>query len=343
MPATVEEPVVASVHGRLGHIRLNRPSKINALNLEMIGSVRACLRQWATDESVVAVLIDGAGDRGLCAGGDIAAVYDGIRGESPAPQGFWSDEYRMNLEIAEYAKPVVAVMHGITFGGGIGISGHARIRVVTESSQLAMPETGIGLSPDVGGLYLLSRAPGELGTHAALTGARLGPGDSIAAGLADFFVPVGDLGAMVTSLRGIETADDASRIVSSFAAAPPPGVVWPASRHWIDTCYRGDDPRAILSALRSDPDPAARHAAQTLAGRSPTAVAVTLAAIRRAASMSLAEVLEQDLVLSVRFAAHHDFPEGIRAQIIDKDRQPRWRPAHLDDVTDAQVAAFFAP
>jgi enoyl-CoA hydratase len=337
-----DELVQVAVRGRVGHIRLNRPAKINALNLEMIDAVRSALAEWSADPRIVAVLIDGAGERGLCAGGDIAAVYDGIRGELPAPQGFWADEYRMNATIAEYPKPIVSLMHGITFGGGIGIAAHAAVRVVTDSSLLAMPETAIGLAPDVGGLYLLARAPGELGTCAALTGARLGPADAIAAGLADIFVPRAAFNELPRRLAEVDSADDAATVVRSVAAPPPPGR-WSADRAWIDACFAGDDARDILARLRSHADERANAAGDTLAAMSPIAVAVTLEAIRRARHLSLREVLQQDLRLSIRFAAHGDFPEGIRAQIIDKDRRPSWDPHSLDAVTRASVDAFFAP
>lgn len=335
--------VLTGIRGRIGHIRLNRPAKINALTAEMIASVRVALDTWADDPAVCGILIDGAGERGLCAGGDIAAVYDGIRGDSAPPEGFWSDEYRMNLDIADYGKPIVALMHGITFGGGIGIAAHASIRVVTGSSLLAMPETAIGLAPDVGGLYLLARAPGELGAYAALTGSRLGPADAIIAGLADYFVPAADLDLLRTRLAAAADADGVAAAVRSVAAPPPPSEYYLANRAWIDEAFAGDDPLAIADRLRDHPEPAARAAGEMLARMSPIAVAVTLRALRRAATMTLRQVLDQDLMLSVRFTAHHDFPEGIRAQIIDKDRDPRWQPARLAEVTTAAVDAFFIP
>lgn len=335
--------VRATTRGALGHIRLARPAKINALNLEMIAAVRLALATWRDDDAIAAVLIDGEGPRGLCAGGDIAAVHDAIRAGSDLPDEFWADEYRMNLDIAEYPKPIVALMHGITFGGGIGVSAHAAVRVVTDGSLLAMPETAIGLAPDVGGLYLLSRAPGELGTHAALTGARLGPGDAIEAGLADYYVDVATFQMLPDRLAAVAAEADAAALVGAVATPAPAATVWPAQRSWIDECYAGDDARVILARLSHHADPRARAAGETLAAMSPTAVAVTLRALRRAATMTLAEVLAQDLMLSVAFAGHHDFPEGIRAQIIDKDRNPRWEPASLDDVTPEQVDAFFAP
>lgn len=331
--------ILTTVQGPIGHVHLNRPAKINALTPAMIGAVRQALATWRNDTDIVAILIDGAGERGLCAGGDIAAVYDAIQAATTLPDDFWGGEYQMNLEIAQYPKPIVAVMHGITFGGGIGIAAHASVRIVTESSQLAMPETAIGLSPDVGGLYLLARAPGESGTHAALTGARLGAGDAIAAGLADYFVPQADLPGALQDLMEVGAEGDVIPAVQRYSAMPP-APEWVGAA-WIDECYRGDDAGTILARLRAHDDPAARDAGDLLGGMSPTAIAVTLEAIRRAATMTLAEVLHQDLVLSMAFARHPDFPEGIRAQIIDKDRNPRWNPAALVEVRQADVAAFF--
>ena len=178
------DPVLIRAENYLGHITLNRPRQINALTLEMIHAVQAALASWVDDPRIAVVLIDGVGDRGLCAGGDIRLLYQGLTGAAPAPAEFWTDEYRMNSTLGHYPKPIVSYMTGITLGGGVGIAAHCRVRIVTESSRVGMPETAIGLSPDVGGLYLLSRSPGEVGTHAALTGARLGPADAIAAGLA---------------------------------------------------------------------------------------------------------------------------------------------------------------
>jgi enoyl-CoA hydratase len=200
MVARTDE-ILIRVEGRVGRITLNRPERINALSMEMINDVRSALNSWAGDRQVAQILIDGAGERGLCAGGDIRLLYDGIRGEAIAPPAFWADEYRMNSELAHFGKPIVAYMEGITLGGGVGISGHCSIRIVTETSQVGMPETAIGLAPDVGGLFLLSRAPGELGTHAALTGARLGAADAISAGLADRFLPADRLPALTEQLR----------------------------------------------------------------------------------------------------------------------------------------------
>ena len=328
------DPVLIRAENYLGHITLNRPRQINALTLEMIHSVQEALASWADDPRITAVLIDGAGDRGLCAGGDIRLLYEGLTGIAPAPAEFWSDEYRMNSTLAHYPKPIVSYMTGITLGGGIGISAHCSVRIVTESSQVGMPETAIGLCPDVGGLYLLSRSPGELGTHAALTGARFGPADAIAAGLADHFVPAAGLTGLTEQLRqGI--VPNVGRATASDGEL--------AGQSWIDECYFGDDIASILAALGARPEAAAVQAAQLLATMSPTALKVTLRAIRQAATMSLDEVLDQDFRVGTRFLRKPDLQEGIRARIIDKDRQPRWNPATLAEVSDADVAAFFEP
>ena len=325
--------VLIRAEGRLGRITLNRPRRINALTIDMIRRVRAALAQWRTDPEIGAVLIDGAGERGLCAGADIRELHEGLGLDGPAT--FLADEYRMNLELSRYPKPVVAVMAGLTLGGGVGISAHCRVRVVTEDSAVGMPETAIGLCPDVGGLYLLGRAPGEVGTHAALTGARLGPGAAIAYGLADHFVPRSDLGALTEELR--------SGRLPGTIGGPPPAPELAAARGWIDRCYAGDDVAAMQQALRDSEETDAVAAADVLAAMSPTALKVTLRALRLAGSMTLEQVLEQDYRLGVRFLSHPDLAEGIRAQVIDKDRRPRWKPARLDEVGDADVAAFFAP
>lgn len=352
LPTAAPDHVRISSAGRLGRIHLNRPDKINALTPAMVRDIAAALEQWRDDPTVGAVLIDGAGERGLCAGGDIAAVADGIAGRAPYPDEFWVAEYAMNLAIATYPKPVVSVMDGITFGGGIGVAGHASLRIVTETSQLAMPETAIGLSPDVGGLYLLSRLPGELGTHCALTGARLGTADALAAGLAEFFVPRSQLAALPIALEAAlasiaKNAVHSAALVAAVTTAlqalsqPLPGQAVLVGASWIDECYAGDDVVAIAQRLAAHDDRAAQQAALTLNAMSPTAVHVTLRALRNAAQMTLAQVLQQDLTVSRACAQHPDLAEGIRARIIDKDRNPRWQPASLADVDTADIDAFF--
>ncbi|WP_084614145.1 enoyl-CoA hydratase/isomerase family protein [Nakamurella lactea] len=334
--AATEPDLIATVRGRLGHLRLNRPRQINALSVELIDLLSAQLSAWADDDAVELVLVDGAGGRGLSAGGDIKALYAGILAGS-GPGNFFTHEYAMNAMIAHYPKPYVAVMDGVTMGGGVGISGHGSVRIVTERSQVAMPETAIGLFPDVGALYLLARCPGELGTHLALTGARLNGPQAIGAGLADHYLPA----AGVPEL--IERLEQGVAGLSRSAWATPPADLPGADigSGWIDACYVGDRAEDILDRLDSRPEPAAGAAAATIRSMSPTSVKVTLAAIRRAASMTVDQVLAQDLALMDHFVRSHDLREGIRAQVIDKDRSPKWDPSTLDAVNDADVVALF--
>jgi enoyl-CoA hydratase len=335
-PQLPDPQLIATVRGRLGHLTLNRPRQINALSVELIDLMSAQLAEWADDDAVELVLVRGAGDRGLSAGGDIKALYAGIV-SAEGPGDFFSHEYTMNAAIAHYPKPYVAIMDGITMGGGVGISGHGSVRVVTERTQVAMPETAIGLFPDVGALYLLARCPGELGTHLALTGTRLNGPQTIAAGLADHYLPSAEIPALIQRLEAGAAALDGA------PWQPPPADLPGADvdRGWIDECYAGDSAQDILDRLRAHADPAAQQAAATIAAMSPTSVKVTLAAIRRAAELTVDQVLAQDLTLIGHFLEHPDLREGIRAQVIDKDRSPKWDPSTLDDVSDAEVASYF--
>ncbi|MBC7441077.1 MAG: enoyl-CoA hydratase/isomerase family protein [Ramlibacter sp.] len=325
--------------GRVGQIILNRPAAMNALTHAMITRISAVLTEWASDDSVRTVLLTGSGERGLCAGGDIVSIYRGAQGSGADAARFFADEYRLNAQIHRYPKRYLAVMDGIVLGGGVGVSGHAGIRVVTERTRLGMPETGIGFVPDVGGTYLLSRAPGELGTHLALTAAFATGADAIALGLADHFVPSHRIPELTRSLAG----SDAVEAVRALADAPPPSPLL-AERDWIDRCYAFDDVRQILAALERSSAAAAHAAATLIRTKSPTALAVTLASLRRARALpSLEAVLEQEYRVSLRFLEGTELQEGIRAQVIDKDRRPRWSPPTLDEVTADAVTAYFAP
>ncbi|MDG4762529.1 enoyl-CoA hydratase/isomerase family protein [Solwaraspora sp. WMMD406] len=333
------EPVIARVNGHLGHLTLNRPAAINALTAEMITSIRRILARWAVSDRVRTILITGAGERGLCAGGDIRAIHaDAVTGGT-ASLDFWADQNRLDATIAAYPKPIVAWMDGLVMGGGVGISGHASLRVVTERSRVAMPEVGIGFHPDVGGSWLLSHAPGQLGTHLALTGVPVDAADAIAAGLADHYIPTDRLPDLTLELaRG-----DAAEAVRSLAVAPPRAELTVA-RHWIDSCYSGDDVGAIVVRLATHPDAAARAAAEVITTRSPTSLVVTLRSLRSAAVLpDLPAALVQEYRISAALLRLPDLVEGIRAQIIDKDRRPRWRPSTLADVPPALVDTCFAP
>ncbi|HEU0206714.1 MAG TPA: enoyl-CoA hydratase/isomerase family protein [Pseudolysinimonas sp.] len=325
--------------GALGRLTLNRPRAINALNHAMVRTLAAALAEWRADDSVRTVLLSGAGDRGLCAGGDIVAIYHAVLGGRDGALRFWADEYQLDAAIARYPKPYVALMDGLVLGGGIGLSAHAGIRVVTERTRVGMPEVSIGFFPDVGGTSLLARAPGELGTHLALTGSTASGADAIAIGFADHFVPSEHLGALATAL---ETRDP-DEALAEFAVAPPASQLL-ARRSWIDELYAGDDAEAIVERLAASTEPAAQEAAATIRSKSPTSVALTLAALRRAAALpSLEAVLDQDFRVATRISRGAEVIEGIRAQVIDKDRTPHWSPATLAEVTAEAVERYFAP
>jgi enoyl-CoA hydratase len=326
------EPVIVEVDGAIGRLTLNRPRAINALTPEMVAIMRRALADWAGSTSVGTVVISGNGERGLCAGGDIREIHADAVSGGTASVGFWADEYRLNATIAAYPKPIVAIMDGLVMGGGIGISAHASVRVVTERSRLAMPEVGIGMHPDVGGSWLLSHAPGELGTHLALTGSPIGAADGIAAGLADHFVPAELLPRLIA---------EPGR-VAELATTPPPGDL-AAAREWIDACYTGEDVATIIARLAAHPAAGAQTAAKEIATRSPTALTITLRSLRSAAVLpDLESALEQELRLSAAMLRLPDLAEGIRAQIIDKDRNPRWQPATLAEVSPEVIDACFA-
>ncbi|PSM44992.1 3-hydroxyisobutyryl-CoA hydrolase [Streptomyces dioscori] len=335
-----EESVLLHTAGRAGHITLNRPRAINALDHEMVRRVDAALTAWEHDSAVETVVITGAGERGLCAGGDIRAIHDDARdGDGTAAAAFWRDEYRLNARIARWSKPYVAVMDGIVMGGGVGISAHGSVRVVTERSRIAMPETGIGFVPDVGGTYLLSRAPGELGTRLALTGAAIGADDALLCGLADHYVPSASLPGFLGDL-----AELPARAASARYARPAPEGELARQREWTDSCFSADTVEEIVRRLLDHGDPVAKETAETLLAKSPTALKVTLAAVRRARRLdSLERVLEQEYRVSCAALTTPDLVEGIRAQVIDKDRTPRWSPATLAEITDTDVERFFDP
>lgn len=333
------DEVLTEVDGSVGLITLNRPKAINSLNQRMVDDLTAILTGWADDDAVRAVVLSGAGERGLCAGGDVVSIYHSARKDGAEARRFWRDEYLLNAQIADFPKPYVAVMDGIVMGGGVGVSAHANTRVVTDTSKIAMPEVGIGFIPDVGGVHLLSRAPGGLGLHAALTGAPFSGADAIAMGFADHYVPHADIEAF----RRAIVSDDVENALAKYAVEPPPSEL-AAQRDWIDDCFARGTVEEIVAALRDHDAGPANDAANLIATRSPIALSVTLEAVRRAASLeTLKDALVQDYRVSSASLRSHDLVEGIRAQLIDKDRNPKWSPAQLAAVTAADVEAYFAP
>lgn len=333
-----DSEVLVERRGALGHIILNRPRAINALTHGMVRTIAHALNEWERDDAVETILITGAGERGLCAGGDIVGIYHDALAGGEATQHFWRDEYHLNARIANYPKPLVVFMDGIVLGGGIGISAHAAVRVVTERTRFGMPEVGIGFAPDVGGTWLLSRAPGEIGTHLGLTGGMGSGADAIALGFADHYVPADWLPTLTTALE----STPAAQAIATVATDPPAPSLF-AQKQWIDECYAGNDPTVIVERLLRSKVSEARAVAAVILAKSPTGISVTLEALRRSReAASLEEVLNQDYRVSTKFLAGTELVEGIRAQVIDKDRMPRWSPPSLSEVERSDIDAYFA-
>lgn len=340
-----EPPVHFEVRGALGIITLNRPRAVNALTHHMVMLLWSELVRWVDDPSVERVVIRGGGDRGLCAGGDVVAIYRDMTREDRTPDmpfdtmGFWRDEYRLNLLISRYPKPYIALMDGLVLGGGIGVSAHGSHRVVTERTRSGLPETQIGFSPDVGGTYLLGHAPGTSGAHAALTGAHLDAGDALYLGLADYFVPSSSLDELVEAL----TTTGPDEVLKAMSVAAPASPMQAASE-WIEPAYAAPDALGVVRALETSGHPDAVAAAAVIRSKSPTSVAVALAAVRVGGQLDLAQALQLEWRAGYRFLGGHDFAEGIRAQVIDKDRTPAWEPARLEDLDPTQTAErYLAP
>lgn len=335
MTDTVEPTVLARTERAIGHLTLNRPRAINALDLDMIEQLSAALDRWESDPDVELVLLDGAGDRGLCAGGDVRGLREQIvSGRTDDVAVFFRAEYALNARIAEYPKPIVAIADGVTMGGGVGLAGHAAVRVVTERSRLAMPETRIGFTPDVGGSWLLAHAPGRIGEYLALTGETMDAADAIYAGFADALVPSERLDDLRHALADRADPATPAELVLLLDETPGPSRLR-AARPWIDDAFAADTVTEIIARLRAYGEPAASDTADLLEQLAPTALTVTLAAVRRARELpDLRTALAQEYGLVLWFAhTQPDLVEGIRAQLVDKTRDPRWQPAALADVT----------
>jgi enoyl-CoA hydratase len=336
-----EGDIIVREQGALRRLTLNRPKALNAITLDMSITMTAMMRAWASDPAVGAVMLDGAGERGFCAGGDIRALYDAAKVGDPLPQKFWAVEYHLNVMIARYRKPVVAIMDGVVMGGGIGLAGHAADRVVTERSAIAMPEVGIGFFPDIGASFPLARAPGFTGTYLALTGDRMNAADAIYCGLADIHIPTAKLAEIPGALADCRSTDDVRKRLGELSAAPAPGKL-AAARPWIDACYGADAVEDIFARLAKSDAEAAQAALATMKKASPTSLKITLRNMRDAAKFKrIEECFVQDYRIALACVAGHDLIEGIRATIVDKDRNPQWLPPTLEEVTPAIVARHF--
>ncbi|HEX3937246.1 MAG TPA: enoyl-CoA hydratase/isomerase family protein [Xanthobacteraceae bacterium] len=333
--------VVVRALGSLRRLTLNRPQALNAITLDMVATMTARLRDWAADPAVGAVLIDGAGDRAFCAGGDIRALYDAAKAGDSLPARFWADEYKLDVLISRYPKPVIAVMDGLVMGGGVGLSAHSAHRVVTERSAVAMPEVAIGYFPDVGVSFRLARAPWELGTYVALTGSRLGAQDALFCGLANCTAPASRLDEIPSLLADCRDARGVWTALRKLETSPSPGKLVKA-RDWIEHCFSRGTAEEIVEALSSCEADGAAEALDAMRKASPTALKITLRNVRTARSFArVEESFQQDYRISLACVAGHDFIEGIRAQIVDKDRKPAWRPGKLADVTPDIVERHF--
>ena len=331
-----EDTVIARRDGRIGRIMLNRPKALNAIDLPMIRACSRALDGWREDPHVHAVVIEGAGDRAFCAGGDIRALrqYE-LDGEHHRAEAFFREEYELNLAIATYPKPYIALIDGICMGGGIGVSVHAPYRVATEHAAFAMPETAIGFFPDIGATFFLPRLPGEIGTYLGLTGARMQGADAVHAGLATHFTRREDLPALSRALaeEGPGALGPQGASLPTFSLAP--------DRAAVDHCFGADSVPGIVQRLEVLGDDWAAKTLDTLRTVSPSALCWTLAALRRGADLTLPQCQAAELALTRTTMRHPDFAEGVRAMVVDKDRQPRWQPARIKDVDPAAIAAMF--
>ncbi|TVV70687.1 enoyl-CoA hydratase/isomerase family protein [Sphingomonas solaris] len=341
--------LLVSVEGGAGRLRLNRPRALHALTRDMCLAITQALLAWRDDPAVRLVLLDHApsadGDpklsRGFCAGGDVRALWESARVDGVAARDFFRDEYQTNHLLFTFAKPIVAFMHGITMGGGVGISQPAKYRVVTERTVFAMPETGIGLFPDVGGGWYLSRLPGRMGEFVALTGARLDGADCVALGLATHFIPSADLDAVKARL--IAAPDEVEAILAAATTAPPPSAILTRQAE-IDRLFAADRYEDILDALEADGGEWATAQRAVLAEKSPMACKVSLRLVRQGRDhRDFAEEMRVEYRLACHIVQRHDFVEGVRALLVDKDNAPQWDPPAPGRVSDHLIDTIFSP
>jgi enoyl-CoA hydratase len=344
--AAVEEgDLIARKEGSVGILRLNRPKAINAVTLEMFHDIDKALDVFEADPDIAVILLEGAGERGLCAGGDIRALWESSKIKGDLGKILWRDEYILNARIKKLPKPYVAFMDGIVMGGGVGLSAHSSHRVVTDKTKLAMPEVGLGFFPDVGGTWLLSHSPGEIGTYFGLTGQTMNGPDAIQAGFADAVVPSAKLAALreaLTKVRPRITSAEVKIVIAGFATGETAGPV-AAMQGKIDAWFAHDRMEDIVAALQRDGSELALSTLKTLNEKSPRGMVVTLKLLRLArTSRSLEECLVREYRAALEVFASDDFREGVRAAVIDKDRSPKWSPPRIEDVMPEMVAPYFA-
>ncbi len=343
---TNSEDITFGVRGALAEVAMNRPKALNALTLEMIRAFDPRLERWAGDDAVQAVLMRGEGEKAFCAGGDIRAIWEARRTGDPLIADFFREEYCLNRRIHTFPKPYVALIDGVTMGGGVGLSVHGSHRVAGDRTVVAMPETAIGFFPDVGATWVLPRLPGEIGTYMALTGARLKAADCLYAGFATHYVPSARMpevpGALVEARWSGDPHDVVDAVLRRFAAEPGPAPL-ADEREAIDRCFSHDSLEAIVAALEAEGGDWAGQTLETLRGRSPTSLKVSLRALREGAKLSFDEAMTMEYRVSQALTAAHDFYEGVRAVVVDKDQAPQWDPPRVEAVDEAAVVACFRP
>ncbi len=337
MSETAEPSILLRREGRAGCLLMNRPKVLNALDQAMIRGFAQAIAQWRHDPDVALVLLEGAGGRGFCAGGDVARVRQAaIDGDRPTVEAFFAEEYEVNHGIASFGKPWISLIDGVCMGGGIGVSAHGSHRIVTSHALLAMPETIIALFPDVGGSHLMPRLPGAIGMWLSLTGDRLQGADAVHAGLATHYVPR----AVLPELRAALVAGDVGAV--ERLAETPPEASFAPHLDAINRCYSQGSIPAIVKALEAEGSDWARGQLETLRKVSPTSLFVTFELLRRGATMSLRDCLDMELRLTrVVVHEHPDFREGVRALLVDKDRKPAWAPAMIEAVDPAAIQKMF--
>lgn len=344
-----EAPVLIDVRNRVGYLTLNRPAGLNAVTLPMVQMLNRQLQDWADDQDVVAVVLRGAGEKAFCAGGDIRSLYDSYQNGDSLHYAFFEQEYALDQYIHAYGKPLLALMNGFVLGGGMGLVQGASLRVISERTRMGMPEVGIGYFPDVGGSYFLPRLPSNLGIYMGLTGNHVGSADALYAGLADYSVPYGRFAELERSLDqqdwSIPPLQALTNLLVSMGCTELPDPPFAALAPAIEQHFALDNVAAIRQSLaeenRSEYCDWAAETLKVIDSRSPLSVSVTLEMLRRGRTLSLAECFRMELHLDRQWFDRGDIIEGVRALIVDKDKNPRWNPPTLDEVTPQQVAAFF--
>ncbi|HEX8308996.1 MAG TPA: enoyl-CoA hydratase/isomerase family protein [Allosphingosinicella sp.] len=333
--------VIAKVEGKVGRIRLNRPKAIHALTKDMCSAMIAALLPWREDPAVQAVMIDHAEGRGFCAGGDVVMLARSGAADGAEARAFFHEEYRLNHLLFTYAKPTIAFMDGITMGGGVGLSQPCRFRVATENTRFAMPETAIGLFPDVGGGWYLPRLPGRAGQFLALTGARLDGAECHALGLATHYMQSLALDDLKARILG---QPERIEELLGGSGTPPPPVRIEQNLERIDRLFASDDYEEILAALDADGSNWAKTELETLRGKSPQACKVSLRLLYDGLRVQdFVHEMRQEYAVATRVVQRHDFVEGVRALLVDKDNRPRWEPATPEAVTEHLIDTIFAP